>query len=694
MSANEKEKDAAVAPDTTEKKTGTPSIDWTSYPSGVLQMTVHEARGFRKPFKAFTEVLVNRNDDAPAHRTKVLKKTERPRWDEACEVFIKETDVGLVSFLIRHAGGADEEDLRDIDTSPILGRCELRVVDILREMNSKSLGNATHVTQEDKEDTADQGQWFPFDVASAKGSSHSTTHVTSAITSSTTDNSLGGAVEGMTAEIRCSFKFSPVAVKIDFSESYLDQGTLDFEVVSGKDLPAVDSSGTSDPYVTVMLEEEKVFKTKTIKKNLNPTFKEQGPTLSIISRTRANLELDVYDWNKVEKNELLGKAKVDLLALEPMQSQVIEVPLGPRGGIITLRCTFRPAFLSGLGPKSTTILQSFGTTALHVVNPIHGAKQIGGMGKTVVGGVAGGVMGGVRGVTGIFGRKKGNDKQDAGADNFSPSSVPAVQVQGNNVVGEVDEPATRSVPPESSPSSSIHGGVGAAVTASGQVIGEDGSGAHTTSQGSSSLHSRNGTVGSTMMMGHHSNMSIDSMIPPSEIPGSGNATGFLTLHILGAKDLLAADRGGTSDPYVKVIMLSPGGSGKGHTVHKTRVIKKTLEPEWSNETITVPINAESPVIRLSIKDHNTLGGDKDIGDYDLRVIEELGLQDAQTSMTPMTKEIWTSPGALASGGKGQLHLRLEWAHESVQPSGSDESRRRSGGGLFSGLKKKTSGTSG
>ena len=51
--------------------------------------------------------------------------------------------------------------------------------------------------------------------------------------------------------------------------------------------------------------------------------------------------------------------------------------------------------------------------------------------------------------------------------------------------------------------------------------------------------------------------------------------GTLRVRLARGVGLLAADKGGTSDPYV-VLQL-------GKTKHKSKVIKKTLDPEW-NET--------------------------------------------------------------------------------------------------------------
>jgi Ca2+-dependent lipid-binding protein len=47
----------------------------------------------------------------------------------------------------------------------------------------------------------------------------------------------------------------------------------------------------------------------------------------------------------------------------------------------------------------------------------------------------------------------------------------------------------------------------------------------------------------------------------------------LQVTIVGARNLKAMDRGGTSDPYARVRIGTKG-------VYKTKHIKKTLTPEW------------------------------------------------------------------------------------------------------------------
>ncbi|CAO2185477.1 unnamed protein product [Urochloa humidicola] len=77
---------------------------------------------------------------------------------------------------------------------------------------------------------------------------------------------------------------------------------------------------------------------------------------------------------------------------------------------------------------------------------------------------------------------------------------------------------------------------------------------------------------------------------------SSNAgAGWIELVIIEARDLVAADLRGTSDPYVRVQY--------GNKKKRTKVIYKTLSPQW-NQTFEFPETGE-PLI-LHVKDHNAV----------------------------------------------------------------------------------------
>ena len=87
------------------------------------------------------------------------------------------------------------------------------------------------------------------------------------------------------------------------------------------------------------------------------------------------------------------------------------------------------------------------------------------------------------------------------------------------------------------------------------------------------------------------------------------AAAILEFTVLCAKDLLAADRGGTSDPYVR---LHVGAAVK--KAQKTAVKKKTLSPEW-NETFEFKLDNSSRRDSLTLEcfDYDLLGSDDSLG---------------------------------------------------------------------------------
>ncbi|XP_072999935.1 uncharacterized protein [Typha latifolia] len=71
--------------------------------------------------------------------------------------------------------------------------------------------------------------------------------------------------------------------------------------------------------------------------------------------------------------------------------------------------------------------------------------------------------------------------------------------------------------------------------------------------------------------------------------------GLIELVLIEAKDLVAADLRGTSDPFVRVQY--------GNTKKRTKVVYKTLNPQW-NQTLEFP-DTGKPLV-LHVKDHNAV----------------------------------------------------------------------------------------
>lgn len=95
---------------------------------------------------------------------------------------------------------------------------------------------------------------------------------------------------------------------------------LTVKIVEGKDLIACDSSGVSDPYIKLSLQDVKTqklekFKSKTIKKTVNPVFNEVfvlGKNVDLLEiENQAILKLMVYDSDTFSSEEM-GKIEIDL----------------------------------------------------------------------------------------------------------------------------------------------------------------------------------------------------------------------------------------------------------------------------------------------------------------------------------------------------------------------------------------------
>ncbi|EXB56910.1 RasGAP-activating-like protein 1 [Morus notabilis] len=82
-----------------------------------------------------------------------------------------------------------------------------------------------------------------------------------------------------------------------------------------------------------------------------------------------------------------------------------------------------------------------------------------------------------------------------------------------------------------------------------------------------------------------------------------SANGWIELVLIEARDLIAADLRGTSDPYVRVHY--------GSLKRRTKIMFKTLNPKW-NQTLEFPDDG-SPLM-LHVKDHNAVLPTASIGD--------------------------------------------------------------------------------
>lgn len=108
--------------------------------------------------------------------------------------------------------------------------------------------------------------------------------------------------------------------KLQFSMDYdFQKSELSVGVIQAADLPGMDMSGTSDPYVKVyiMPDKKKKYETKVHRKTLNPVFNEtfvfKVPYAEIGSKT---LTFAVYDFDRFSKHDQIGQVLVPLNSVD------------------------------------------------------------------------------------------------------------------------------------------------------------------------------------------------------------------------------------------------------------------------------------------------------------------------------------------------------------------------------------------
>ncbi|ODQ65634.1 tricalbin [Nadsonia fulvescens var. elongata DSM 6958] len=188
------------------------------------------------------------------------------------------------------------------------------------------------------------------------------------------------------SQITIKALYFPVSMELRSFESINDMGTARFEIIDAKGLPAADSNGKSDPYAIIKIDGEKVFKTKTVKKSLNPTWDESCEA-SIYSRAFNKVEVVVYDWDMGPgDDDFLGSCLIDLSDIKIQHAQEMEMPLqgeSRKSGSIRMRVFFQPHYV-----VRRQYTDDFGgAVGAIAANPVKGIAT--GLGKGVSGAGAG-----------------------------------------------------------------------------------------------------------------------------------------------------------------------------------------------------------------------------------------------------------------------------------------------------------------
>jgi Ca2+-dependent lipid-binding protein len=231
--------------------------------------------------------------------------------------------------------------------------------------------------------------------------------------------------KGRDTKITVSLKYIPIKMRLDPSESFNNQGTLRVDVLDAADLPAADRNGFSDPFCKFYLNSEKeVYKTKTQKKTLHPSWNEYFE-VPVRSRTAADFKVKVYDWDFGDKADFLGQAAINLDILEPFQQKEVTLGLDGKSGAIRLRMLFKPDYVVRARQGSSTFSGTFAVPGKVIGAPVKGV----GKGAVLIGG------GVARGAT-FLGRgfKRRKSRGANGAEDFEPVGSPKGSSDDNPVI--------------------------------------------------------------------------------------------------------------------------------------------------------------------------------------------------------------------------------------------------------------------
>lgn len=357
-------------------------------------------------------------------------------------------------------------------------------------------------------------------------------------------------------------------MQLDASESMNNMGNLRVDVLDAFDLPAADRNGKSDPYCKFELNGQEIYKTKVIKKTLNPTWNEFFE-VPVPSRTAAKFKVNVWDYDFADKPDLLGVAEIPLDGLDPFRPSESKHALDGKSGTVRIRLLFRPDYVTRTRQGTSTFGGTFSSAPGRIVTGVAGVPLKGGV--AVAGAVGHGVGKSASFVRrGLFRKKDTND--------IAEEDVP-----------EVIEP----------PASTPNGGLRRASQAIEEPEVPMGRPSTSNGNGNGFGHSRTKSTGQA---------SIHSTLP------GGGPNGTASFTVLGATGFPPA-----SDLYVLITQISP----KEKIVGKTKHYKSGMGQWTFDETFKFPCTPEAQ-FKIEAKGEHLFGSDDDLGEH-IYFVDESGV---------------------------------------------------------------------
>eukprot|EP00842_Homolaphlyctis_polyrhiza_P000132 jgi/Hompol1/1119/HPOL_002644-RA len=477
------------------------------------------------------------------------------------------------------------------------------------------------------------------------------------------------------------FSYMPVDIHLD-AGSRFNSGILNVDIVSASNIAAGDSNGKcnslSDPYCIVNVNGTTVHKTKVHKKTLNPVFNETVRT-PIKSRLRSTLEVQVIDWDAIGGHDALGRVLIHLLDLPTGEAVSRDYPIEDGRGTLKLNLFFEPKAIhdsdaskgdaelrvnGGSGTGLNKFYKGLSTTFSANANVAANTFMSGFKRPSFMPGSQPSAPPKTSDIRyGLEGGERRPGSSDAGSRTLADSQsgqVPVAPVvtpasDAGKTLGvhprSLRGPPNRTPSPRPATDAAVATGMASEQTSDSTTAGSVAS-MDTVPITVSTLPTFEVDHVDAQNRGQDQPVTVRRVLSDESISSQRSesaevATAIVTLQILGARNLFAADSNGFSDPYVKVIQSI---NGKPKTLLKTSVIKKTLSPVWSDEIVQIQVPPST--VTLSIKDHNLFKGSVDLGHVMLDF-----MQDGVVSPTAEPVDMWYA----IEGGQGELHLKFSIA---------------------------------
>ena len=379
----------------------------------------------------------------------------------------------------------------------------------------------------------------------------------------------------------------------------LPSGKVALVLHEAEGLPKGDLIGKSDPYAVISYDDDKK-KTPTVKNSQNPQWNYETD-LPVNEDGPQNIDIDVFDKDRIGKDKLLGSTSIDIADLmeDPLNEKWLPLD-GAKSGKLKVSADFLPDNLTFASRKSSVMDESYSrkTSTMSEVydDPSRRGSQFGDGSSRKGSGGAPSLKKRLDGDDGQYdpdydptkkGSKSGDGSPRKGSQ-YDPNSDPSRR--GSQVDGGSSRKGSQ-YDPNSDPSRK------------GSQIG-DGS-----SRKGSQYDPNNDPSIRGSKFGDGSPRKSSQYDPKID----GLPSGKVNLSVHGAEDLPKGDLIGKSDPYA---VISYDNDKK-----KTPTVKNNQNPQWNYET-DLPVNENGPqTIDIDVFDKDRFGKDKLLGSTSLDIAD-------------------------------------------------------------------------